>query len=367
MRLALPRGTSHGWTPAAAVAAAIVCAGAACGGPPEATPESGTAVAVTVQPARTETLRDALAYPGAVVPAASGDFTATASEPAEIVELPKAQGDAVAAGDLLVRFDIPAITNEIATREIEVNAARMKAEAARAEATRMEGLHERGIASRNAMEASRSAAIETESMLTQVQALLDAARAQQQRTEVRARFDGIVSQVWQAPGAYIATPGEPILRVIDPNRVQVLMQLPLADFQRTAPGQSATVQPPGGPALPATVVLRSPPASASTLIADVRLDFAAPPALPIDTPVQVDLLIEERQNVLTVPVAAVQRDAGAPYVWVAGDDGLAHRREVRVGLTSAGRAQILSGLVPGERVILTGISELNEGTVIRVS
>jgi multidrug efflux system membrane fusion protein len=348
-----------------ALCAIFASASAGCGGSEAPAPELGTAIAVTVQSPRTETLRDVLTFPGAIVPTAAADFTVTAVEVGEIVELPKAEGDAVVAGDLLVRFEIPAITNEIATRQIELTAAKTRADAARAEAQKMESLHARGIASRNAMEASRAAANDADAAVTQVQALVDAARAQEQRTIVRARFDGIVTRVWQPQGAYIATPGEPILRVIDPNRVQVVMPLPLADFQRVVPGQLATVQPPGGPGLQAAVVMRTPPATPGAATAEIRLDLATPPPLAIDTPVQVEILIEERRDVLTIPAAAVQRDSGAPVVWVAGEDGLAHRREVRIGLVAGGRAQVLSGLTPTDQVILTGISELNEGTPIR--
>ena len=350
-----------------AVTAATVIAmtlAARCSRNEEPAPESGTAIAVTTQAPRVETLRDALNYPGTIVPTAAADFTVLASEPGEILELKK-EGDAVAAGDVLVRFDIPAITNEVATRQLELSAAKSRAEAARADATRMEGLHARGIASRNAMEASRAAATDAEAVVTQMQALVDAARAQEQRTTVRARFPGIVTKVWATPGAYVAAPGEPVLRVIDPTRIQVAMQLPIADFQRIAPGQLATVQPPGGPGLQAAVVLRTAPPSAAVTTGEVRLDLATPTPIPIDTPVQVEIVIEERRDVLTIPAAAVQRDGAGPFVWVAGDDGLAHRREIRTGLVAGGRSQVLSGLAATDHVITTGIAELTEGAVIR--
>jgi RND family efflux transporter MFP subunit len=245
--------------------------------------------------------------------------------------------------------------------------AKSKADAARTEAARMTSLHERGLTSRNSMEASRVALTDAEAALTQAQALLDAIKAQeQQRTIVRARFAGIVAKVWHTKGEFVAVPGEPIVRVIDPNRTQVVIRVPLADYQRVLPGQAASVQPPGGSSLPATVVMRTAPTDLAATTAEVRLDLPGPTALPLDTPVQVEILIEERRDVLTVPAAAVQRET-TPFVWIAGEDGRAHRRDVRVGLLSGGRAQILSGLTAGERVIVTGIGELNEGIAIRIS
>ena len=97
---------------------------------------------------------------------------------------------------------------------------------------------------------------------------------------------------------------------------------------------------------------------------EVRLEFPASTSLTLDTPVQVDLLLEEHPDVLVVPQQAVQKDPSASYVWIAGDDGRAHRRDVRVGLAVRGVTQILSGVTQGDRVILTGVSELSDGTPI---
>jgi multidrug efflux system membrane fusion protein len=94
------------------------------------------------------------------------------------------------------------------------------------------------------------------------------------------------------------------------------------------------------------------------------LTLARTSTLPIDTQVQVEFLFDERPNAIVVPKPAVQSDTRGPFVWVAGDDGQAHRREVQVGLSVGGLTQIVTGLAAGERVILTGVSELAEGTAI---
>jgi RND family efflux transporter MFP subunit len=340
----------------------------ACGRDAEPSPEAGTSIAVTVQPARLDTLRDVVLGPGTVAPAASGDFTAVAAEPATVVELPKAEGDAVQAGDVLVRLEVPALTDELTARQLEFTAAKTKADAARADADRNASLHERGLIARNVLEASRIAAADAATAVTEAQSRLDAIKAQDHRTTIRARFPGIVAKTWKIAGDYVAAPGEPILRVIDPNKVQIVMQVPLADFQRVLPGQQATVQPAiGGPPAAATVTMRTPPADPMAATAEVRLDLTGPSALTIETPVQVEVLVEERRDVLTVPASAVQRDGATAYVWIAGNDAQAHRREVRVGITAGGRTQVTDGVQTGERVIVSGIAELTDGAAIRVS
>src|SRR6185503_6850317 len=67
---------------------------------------AGVAASVTVQLVRQQNIQETLTLPGTVVPSISGDWTIYAPERARIDQLPKAEGAAVKAGDLLVRFEI---------------------------------------------------------------------------------------------------------------------------------------------------------------------------------------------------------------------------------------------------------------------
>jgi multidrug efflux system membrane fusion protein len=49
---------------------------------------------------------------------------------------------------------------------------------------------------------------------------------------------------------------------------------------------------------------------------------------------------------------------------VAGEDQRAHRRDVRTGLVTRDFAQVMTGLEPGERVIVGGLADVSEGTAI---
>ena len=64
---------------------------------------------ITLAPA---TLGGIVAATGVVAAAPGADWTITAPEPARILELPKAEGDRVRTGDLLVRFEIPSAATE---------------------------------------------------------------------------------------------------------------------------------------------------------------------------------------------------------------------------------------------------------------
>lgn len=340
--------------------------GAACRQASSDAANSGGTIAVTTVQARLTTMKDSLSVNGTVTPLPSADFVVSSPEPGQIVELPKNEGDKVTAGDLLVRLEIPSIAQEVATRQLEFADAVSKAEKAKAEAERLNGLYTQGLAARVLWENARSAQMAADSNLSQVKTKLDAAKALEGNTVVRARFSGVVAKRWHNVGDLL--PGgeaDPIIRVVDPGRLQVTAQVAATEAGRIVVGQVATVQAVTGPE-PAVVSLKVTPSTPGVTMLDVRVNFMGPTLLPIDSLVQVDIAVDERRDVLSVPADAIQRNEGLAYVWVATENNVATRREVRTGLIVGNVAQIVSGLTAGENVITTAISELTEGTPITI-
>ncbi len=348
-----------------AVAMVMSSALAACGGGAPASEDVPVEIPVAVQPVRLDTVRDVLSIIGLVVPSIAGDWTVTATEPARIVEITKAEGDAVKTGEVLVRLELPSAVEEITTTDAAVADATARLTAARAELTKLTPLHDRGMISRNMYDTAREAVTTAESQLKQAEGARDAAVKLSDRAIIRARFDGIVITRWHQENDFVAgTPTDGILRVIDPAKVQVAVSIPLARFSRVLPGQPVTVQPPGAEPVPAIVVARQPPTEADAAVAMARLEFVKPQLLPLDTQVQVEIVLDERRDVPVVLSSAIQQDAAGAFVMVAGDDGIAHRRDVRAGVVSGPVTQILAGLSVGEKVITVGLDKIADGTRI---
>src|SRR5918999_4391726 len=113
--------------------------GAACGreAPRETPPdEAEIAVPVAAQPARRGSLRAIIRTTGVVTPAAGSEFIVAAPEPARILEIPPAEGDRVARGDVLVRFDVPSAAAETARLQADLATAEALLENARIAQTR---------------------------------------------------------------------------------------------------------------------------------------------------------------------------------------------------------------------------------------
>jgi membrane fusion protein (multidrug efflux system) len=323
-------------------------------------------VGVTVQQARTETLRDVATASGTVVPSTAGDLTVYAPEPATIAELPKHENDPVAIGDLLVRFEIASVSQQLAAEELAVSEARAAAERANAQFARMTDLYNRGLAARNAYESARASQQAAQSVLGQATSQLEMVRVDAGRASVHASFAGRVLRVWHAEGDTV-TGGQtdPVIRVVDPARVQVSVQLPVAQLARIVPGQAATIRAFDVEApFAAVIATKRLTADADAPTGEVRLAFNEPTTLALDAPVSVEILLDQRAGVVVVPTEAVLRDNTSSFVVVAGTDGLAHRRDVRTGLSTRTLTQIATGLAAGERVIVGGLEDVAEGTPI---
>lgn len=71
------------------------------------------------------------------------------------------------------------------------------------------------------------------------------------------------------------------------------------------------------------------------------------------------------ENKITVTEKAIQTDQSRKFVYVVGQDNIATYREVQPGDSVAGERVILSGLAPGDRVIVDGLMKLRPGAKIQ--
>ena len=327
--------------------------------------ESETVVSVKVSPASLGTIRGVVHATGVVMPAAGADLVVVAPEGARIAEIPHAAGDPVHRGDLLVRFELPNSTAEVQRQQAEVVREQAAVENARATQVRARELFDRGVAARREVEEANRGVAEAEAMLTQAQASLGAARTVAGRATVRATFDGIVAKRLHNPGDLVeATSGDPVLRVIDPRRLEVVASVALGDAPRVEVGAPAHVA--ASVAMPeiALKVLSRPAAvEAGTATIPLRLGFAKPANFAAGTPVEVAIEAEQHKDVVVVPAIAIVREAEETALFVA-SGGKAQRRHVQTGLADEANVEILSGVKAGELVIVDGQAGLPDGAAI---
>ncbi|HWK08869.1 MAG TPA: efflux RND transporter periplasmic adaptor subunit [Vicinamibacterales bacterium] len=352
-------------------AACIILAAAvsACGHKAVEEVETEAAPVVQTIAVTPQTFGATISASGVVAAAPGADWTITAPEAARIVELPKAEGDRVKPGDLLVRFEIPSLSTDLAQREAEVHQAQARVANAQASVNRLTTLVQHGVAAQKDLEDAERDLSEAQATFAQAQSARGNASVLASRTVVRARFSGVVAKRAHNPGDMVdASASDVILRVIDPSRLQVVASVPIADLARVQSGQRVNITVPGAEEPVAGKVLTRPAAvDPGGVAADVRIAFDRETTLPAGTPVRVDIVTDEHPNALAVPADAVLHEEDQTFVMLAGSDNKAHKRKVSTGLSTAKQVEITAGLKAGDAVIVQGQQGLPDGAPVSIA
>ncbi len=347
----------------------LLLAPASCSQPVADEVTSKAVIAVRTQAAAVGDIRGLVHATGTVTPSPGAELVVIAPDVTRIAAIPHAAGDRVHRGDVLVRFELPALIADVRRQQAEVTRAQAALENAHAAQTRASDLFERGIAARRDVEDGNRAVADAEAARTQARASLASSASIAARATVRATFDGVIARRLHNPGDLVeATAADPILRVIDPRRLEIVAAVPLTDASRIVIGAAAHVTGAllGEGGARARVVTGPTMVDAGAATVPVRLSLTGAPTVPVGAPVQVDIDAEHHTQVVLVPVAALIRDEAEATVFVVAGDR-AQRRVVRVGLIDDEHAEIVAGVNLGELVIVDGHAGLPDGAAISVS
>ena len=170
----------------------------ACNKGPDAAKKDGVAASppLLISPEDVHTIRNSAlasgpAITGSIQPERRADLRAEV--PAIVLQVLKENGDAVKRGDLLVRLDATSIRDSLASAEAANRAAVQAYEQAGRQLERMKTLRTSGMTSAQAMEDAEIRRNSTQSEMEAAKARVVIAAQQMQPTEVRAPFDGVVS------------------------------------------------------------------------------------------------------------------------------------------------------------------------------
>jgi membrane fusion protein, multidrug efflux system len=278
-----------------------------------------------------------------------------------IVELRVRAGDRVRAGELLLRIDARAAELASAAGQAQAQGARAALDAVAREFERQRQLFQKGYISQAALDQAESA-FKTGRATAEAQlAQADVARTQTGFHQVRAPYDGVVSEVNVALGD-MALPGRPLLAMYDPRLLRVTASVPHSAVPVPAPTQALLLEFPGSPAGPLRLasgkVQWLPTADPATHTVQVRAELpprsATSDALAIVPGQFARLWLGAAAAVPGspgVPLSAVVRRAELTALYVLDGQGRPLLRQVRLGRVQGDSVEVLSGLSVGERVV----------------
>jgi HlyD family secretion protein len=187
---------------------------------------------------------------------------------------------------------------------------------------------------------------------------------------IRAPVTGRVLKVIQESEAVVAA-GAPLVEIGDPLDVELVADLLSSDVVRIEPGAPVRIDGWGGPPVRGRVTRIDPAGFVKISALGIEeqrvrtvIDFIDPPEvwsrLGHEFRVIVHVTVWSAEDVLTVPVSALFRKENEWAVFAV-RDGRARTTVVEIGHRTNRMAEVLSGLIEGDRVVLHPSDRVGEG------
>jgi membrane fusion protein (multidrug efflux system) len=371
-RFAAPRSTTIAAALALALAAGLLagCNRPGAAGAADAASAPSAALLISPEDVLAVGLQTHASGPvitGSIQPERRADLRAEVS--AVVLQVLKENGEVVHKGDLLVRLDDTSIRDSLQSAEESGRAAAQALDQAQRQYARVKTLQAEGMSSQQALDDAEVRRNTAQSDRVAADSRTVAARQQRTRTEVRAPFDGVVSDRKVSAGDTAAI-GKELLKVIAPDsmRFEGLVSADrMGDIQA---GQAVQFRINGFDRTDFIGKVRHVDASADPVTRQVSVivDFA-----PGTAPRVAGLYAEGRiasgaSQALLLPEAAIVKEGDKAYVWRLNGNKLA-KTTVTLGDRDArlGNVVVASGIAAGDRVLRTPGSTLSNGQAIEMA
>jgi RND family efflux transporter MFP subunit len=324
----------------------LVLGAAACGREPETEAHEADIPANTLT-VTAEQLTATLPVEGTVTARHRSEITTRMM--ARITSLPVDVGASVPAGAILVRLGADDIAAIRAKAEAAVAAAQAARDEAARHAARMDTLYAADVVAQVQRDQARLQLTQAESQLQLGKATLAEVETAASYATIRAPFAGAVVARFADPGD-MAAPGMPILVLEDAEPRDAVLAVPADIAQHLERGMTIRVTGMNGRTAMAPIRAVSAGADPMTRTVEVRAQ------LPADWPTGVSataLVPAGTFSGVAIPADAVVRRGQLTGVRVVTEAGVAVRW-IRLGRTldDSERVQVLSGLEPGDRIVL---------------
>jgi HlyD family secretion protein len=181
---------------------------------------------------------------------------------------------------------------------------------------------------------------------------------------VKSPVDGQVGQLFIAERATVAKDAQ-LLSVIDLSALQVEMQVPESFARDLGIGMSGEISG-NGNIWKGLVSAISPEVVNGEVAARLRFDGETPKQLRQNQRLSVRVLLDKRDNVLTVQRGSFVDESGGSYAYVV-RDGIATKTPIRVGASSIDKVEILDGLKEGDRIVISGTDSFKSAARVAIS
>jgi HlyD family secretion protein len=184
--------------------------------------------------------------------------------------------------------------------------------------------------------------------------------------QVRASMSGVLSALPVEVGAQVQ-PGTNIARVADPTKLKAEVRIAETQAKDIAIGQLAQIDTRNG-VVDGHVARIDPAVQNGTVLVDVTITDPLPRGARPDLSVDGTIELERLNNVLFVGRPAFGQEKSTVGIFKLTPDGNeAVRTQVQLGRSSVNTIEIVQGLQPGDKVILSDMSQWDANDRIRLN
>jgi membrane fusion protein (multidrug efflux system) len=200
------------------------------------------------------------------------------------------------------------------------------------------------------------------------QAALQTAQINYGYTSITAPIDGVIGATSVNPGNVVGPASGVLATIVSTDPMYVTFSLPEADAEKDRPeAVNVLLQLPDGTMYPAAghVDFVNNQVDAATDTLTWRATIANPARRLSDgETVTVFLQARNATKLVVIPLTALIADQLGDYVLDVGPDGRVVRRAVTLGQQDAASVAILSGVQPGDKVIVQGLQKIQPGMAV---
>ncbi len=287
-----------------------------------------------------------------------------AKAPGTLLALSVNEGSRVKAGQPLGSVDLSELDSRVAERNAMLESAR--AQLAQAERTHESNLRlaDQKFISSNALENSRAALETARANLRAAEAQLTTTRVSLRNAALVAPISGLIAKRHVVPGEKLSAEQQ-IVTIVDLQTLELAGSVGTHEVSLLQPGMPVEVKVEGVEQLVQGRIARiAPAAEPGTRSIGVTIMLPNPKeTLRAGQYALAKVMLTDRAERLTVPVAALGSTSGQEHVWVI-ENGALMRRAVTTGRRdeAAGRVEVLQGLTPAAQVLAARFDNLREGS-----
>ncbi len=225
------------------------------------------------------------------------------------------------------------------------------------------------LAAQSQIESAQAALRATESNLSATKAKFVHDQTLYEYSKITAPFSGVVTERYANLGTLVqagtasSTQAMPIVKLSQDSLFRLVIPVPESYVRYIRVGDPVNVRVPSlSKTFLGKVARFSVDVKEDTRTMHTEVDVANPQHLLVPgVYAEADLTLEQRDNVLTVPLQAINHEGDRTSVMVVNRQDQLEDRPVTLGLQTANDAEVVSGLSDGERIVVSDRSGLKPG------